>query len=594
MAKITTPINNTGTTGFSENGSGAAFGNPTLTRQGQATGATQVEYQAKTPPKAPAAPVAGKNNIFTGLCDALNQHQQDLVKAGKRQYADIYEIKFAPPALAAYQVKKPGKGTDITVTAQQTPNSAAKLNPARNKVATDTQTWQVQAGTQIVQVIDQIMRNSTYITDQQLWQYDPVPDPKTGIQQLRKNPKAGTGVTAWYKISVQATQLKFDNVINDDAYRITFIINTYALADLHSEYFSPIPYSGVHKSYNYWFTGQNTQILNFEQKIDNMYRLAITGIGNTTPQTTTASTRNSYLNEYYQYRKTYMATSSDRAIGAKGYTNEPGDNAASFLYDLASMALAKLEIVGDPAWMQQGEVSTKFNWKNFNFNPFNADGGINYDSRQILFDISFNQPTDYDFNTGIMDVNSNNTPANGPLGNLPQQNYTYVAHRCRSVFSKGSFKQQLEGHLKFDVNKTPKASSVARKTGSNVATGSRGLGIKQSALNTGWDDSSNGITGIKESAMGTGWDDNTSGELGIKDTAQNTGWNDSTAGRAPPTPQPALPPKPPTSSGPLLDLTPTTSFGGVNLTTTPTLNPNATGQTLVPQPTSPQKMNREF
>ena len=74
------------------------------------------------------------------------------------------------------------------------------------------------------------------------------------------------------------------------------------------------------------------------------------------------------------------------------------------------MKKAKLEIVGDPAWMQQGEVSTGINWPNFNFNPFNADGGINFDSQQVLFDISFNQPTDYNFSTGLMDVNSNNTP----------------------------------------------------------------------------------------------------------------------------------------------------------------------------------------
>lgn len=566
------PGDNTG--GFATNQGGAAFGNPTITRGAAAAGATQVEYPNQAPPKAPAAPVAGQNNVFTGLCEALNQNQQYLVRNGKRQYPDIYEIKFAPASLAAYQVKKPGGGVDITVTAMQNPDSVQKLNTASNSVKPETQSWQVKSGTQIVQVIDQIMRNSTYITDQQLWQYDPVPDPKTGIQQLKRNPSAGTGVTAWYKISVQATQLNYDNVIRDNAYRITFIINTYALGDLHSEYFAPIPYRGVHKSYNYWFTGANTQILNFEQQIDNMYRLAITGIGNTMPQTVTASSRNDYLRDYYQYRKTYMAMSSDRAMGAKGYTNDPGDSAASFLYDLASMVQAKLEIVGDPAWLQQGEVSTKFNWKSFNYNPFNADGGINYDSQQVMFDVSFNQPVDYNFNTGIMNVNASNTPSNGPLGNLPQQNYTYVANRCRSVFSKGSFKQHLEGYLKMEfppVNKptTVDSTRTAPATGNTKAAGSRETTRK-------------GINEIQYDAMGI---------------AINGSESSDPSPVQPPATQPAAPPGAPTSTGgvsgaAILNGPPPNAI--TILPTTPTLNPNATGQTLAPQPTPPQKMNREY
>lgn len=525
------PINNTGGTGFSENGGGAAFGNPNITRQGQKAGATQVEYQSNTPPKAPAAPVAGKNNVFTGLCDALNQHQQYLVKSGKYQYPDIYEIKFVPAALAASQVKKPSPATDITVTAQQTPNSAAKINPVYNKVATNSQTWQVQAGTHIVQLIDQIMRNSTYITDQQLWQYDPIPDPKTGTPKLRKNPAAGTGVTAWYKINVQATQLKYDTLRRDNAYRLTFIISTYALADLHSDYFSPIPYRGVHKSYNYWFTGLNTQILNYEQQIDNMYRLTISGIGNLTQQNQSVSYRD-------QYRKTYMAASSNRALGAKGPTNDPGDNAAGFLYDVASMVKAKMEIVGDPAWMQQGEVGTGINWPNFNFNPFNADGGINYESQQVLFDVSFNQPTDYNFNTGIMNVNAKNTGPTGPLAGLPQANFTYVATRCKSIFSKGSFKQQLEGKLKME--------SISNKSSATARSVANGRPAPATANTT---------------AVGSRASTNSS--ISLEDQLNPELWNDGTA-TDPSNPDPyadptlatqaAAPAGPPTSSGDITEV----------------------------------------
>lgn len=508
---------------------GSAFDKPNPnTRTAQL--ATPDTTQA--PPNAPAAPTAGANNLFVGLCDALNQNQQDLVKAGRQQYADIYEIKFAPASLAAATVNNSTAATDITVTAMQTPNSAAKLNPGSNSVKTNTQSYQVQAGTQIVQLIDQIMRNSSYITDQQLWKYDPIPDPKTGKQLLKKNPAAGTGVTAWYKISVQSTVLQYDNIRRDNALRMTFVINAYALADLHSDYFSPIPYRGVHKSYNYWFTGLNTQVLNYEQQIDNMYRLTITGNGNLVPQLASASYRD-------QYRKTYMALSANRGLGKKGPTNDPADNAASFLYDLASMNTAKMEIVGDPAWMQQGEVSTGINWPNFNFNPFNADGGINFDSQQVLFDISFNQPADYNFQTGIMNVNANNTSLNGPLGGLPHENFTYVANRCKSIFSKGKFTQQLEGKLKME----------SPTTGGGVAAVGATSNSRQQIAGT------NAVANAV--ATGSRTLSNTS-SISLADQQNPELWNDGTASDpsnpdpyADPsiTTQPASPPGVPTSTG---------------------------------------------
>ena len=40
------------------------------------------------PPNAAAAPTKGSNSLFTGLCDALNQHQQSLVQDGTYEVAD--------------------------------------------------------------------------------------------------------------------------------------------------------------------------------------------------------------------------------------------------------------------------------------------------------------------------------------------------------------------------------------------------------------------------------------------------------------------------------------------------------------------------
>jgi hypothetical protein len=496
--------------------------NQSIATQGVRSGATQVPSTAQSPAKASAAPVAGKQNQFTGLCEALNQHQRELANTYPGYVADVYDIVFDPPSLGGALVKKPGP-TNLSTTAMQTPNSAAKVDPTINKVATDTQSWQVLHGTQIVQLIDHVMRSSTFITDQQLWRYDPIFDPKTGIQQLVKNPSAGTNGVTWFKISVRATQLGYDKKRKDNAYKMTFIITPYRLAQMASEYFTTIPYRGVHKSYNYWFTGMNTQILNYEQQYNNMYHLTLSGIGKEIVQNQSVSYRD-------QYRSTFMAASASRTPGAVGKTNEPGDNAAAFLYDPVSQSQVKLTIVGDPAWLQQGEIGTGVNVPNFNFNPFNADGGINFDSQQILFDVSFNQPVDYDFNTGIMNVNSNNTAKNGPLGGLPQQNFTYVATKCKSMFSKGEFKQELQGKLLIEQPTTPAAAKAA-VAGAN----GRPTTPKKPAA-----------SGSRETTRITAVSEIEYDQMGNPISSTGT---DTTTSKQPPAPQPAAPPKAPTSSG---------------------------------------------
>jgi hypothetical protein len=547
---------------------------------------TQAAAPTNAPAKASAAPVAGSQDIFAGLCQSLNQNQQELIKLKQREIADIYDIRFDPPAMGQSTIKRPGD-QNLGQAPMQNNATAKKLDSKENKVNTNAMTWTVKAGSQIVQVIDQVLRNSSYITDQQIVQISPVADPITGVQKQTPSPGTGTGTTAWYKITVSVQQLGYDTIIRDHAYRMTFIVTPYAIAQMASQYFPDSRYRGVHKSYQYWFTGNNTQILQYEQKYSNAYRLTLSGIGADLQKETSSNFRD-------QWRKIYMATSENHAQGAKNYTNEPGDNAASFLYDPMSLANVKLRIVGDPAWMQQGEVGLGQLARNFNFSPFLPDGSINYDSQAIMFDISFNQPTDYDFNTGVVNVNAHNSSSG-----LPQEHYTYTATRCKSIFSKGRFEQELEGKLLIEYNQSPTTNngrSVATTTNpSATAAGSRPAAIPQSQADA--QDLENG----KNAGTGTR---NTRTNVNTVSSVSEIEYDQlgNPIGAAPATPQPAAPPKPATSNGPLIegltpDLTQPLTVGGVNLTNPIKLDPNATGQTLVAQPgvnTPPQKMNKEY
>jgi hypothetical protein len=333
----------------------------------------------------------------------------------------------------------------------------------------------VSAGMQIVQFIDQVMRSSSYITDQQLY----IVDPET--QEIKPNPNPPGGIVAWYKVSVQATQLGYDARRHDHAYRMKYVITPYAVNSMPSDWFKNSRYRGSHKSYNYWFTGANKEILNFEQEYNNLYRLIISGLSVPVQQA-----RTDFRD---QYRRTFLPTSENHAKGADGNTNEAGDNAASFLYSPTDQAKARLRIVGDPAWMQQGEISAGVSARTFNFDPFNDDGTINYDSQEVVFDISWNQPTDYDLDTGLMEVNNTGIKPSGTPRTHPQNNFTYTAIKCKNIFSKGRFEQELEGRLliEYEKNSTPTDAGRAAVNNPGTANGTRSSATAED-INNGWVD----------------------------------------------------------------------------------------------------------
>ena len=522
--------------------------------RGVAAGVSNNNNNNAAPPTAAAAPTKGQDNIFTGLADALNKRQKDLEKQHPGYVADEYVFEFAPASLTSAKVTKPGNTTYKNTAGKNIKTARDQADPDTDSVATNSQTWQVQAGTQIVQLIDQIMRSSTYITDQQKVNFD-----DEGKQT--DNPKAGSGgVTAWFKINVSAKQLGYDKQRRDHAYRITYTISQYAINQMSSIYFPDSKYRGPHKAYNYWFTGLNTQILSYEQEYNQSYYTTLSG--NSSGLASTPPTGRD------QFKQTTMATSEQRGQGQANYVNEPADSAASFLYSVADFAEVRMKIVGDPAWMQQGEAAFGVKTGTFEFTAFNSDGSINYDSQEVTYTVSFNRPTDYDFNTGIMNVNSGS--------GAPQEKFTYIAKSCKNIFSKGRFEQELVGSL---LPASSTAGSNNRASQVTSATNSRFNQIDDGSRGTAIVDETGQVSNLRRNEYG--------------DLYDPTG---TSTGPAIPAPQPAPPPAPPTSGG---DIDFSDQSALVPTAPTPTARRNF-GQTDIDfsdqsaiVPTPPQIMNRD-
>jgi len=419
-------------------------------RNSQIAATQLVNPAASAPQTAAAAPSGTTKYTFTGLSEALNAYEQRLIQSGTVEQANFYEVQFYPVGLGTSQLQIPGT-TNYSETPMQNPNSAAaKILPDQNSMNTKGLTRDIIAGTQIVQYIETVMRSSTFITNQQKYIIDSVDG------QIKPNQSANrTNQVDWFKINVQAVPINnlFDKKRNDYAYHITYFITPYGINQTKSSWFGEPTFRGVNKVYNYWFTGLNTQVLHYEQSFNNLWFQVLSG---NVPSPATVQNYSGLATQLQMQNKSVPATrSAQNDQGATNGANNPASNLADFLYSSTDQNNVTIKIIGDPAWITQGEI-VGLNASNFRFSGFYDDGTINTDAQQAVFVINWNSPADYDngvsgpaTGTGLVNVNASGTQNNNNnLSTAPtRQSAAYAAVSVKSTFSKGSFEQELAGVL---------------------------------------------------------------------------------------------------------------------------------------------------
>ena len=390
---------------------------------------------------APAKADAVQQKQFTGLCEALNTNQKYLAAKHPGYVPDIYEVVFNPTTMGASTIKHAG---DVNHSATPMASYKQLITPKSQAIAVNARGWSVQQGTPILQFIDMVMRNSSFINAQATMQYDEIT-----WAPLPQSPSGKKGIT-WFKISMLTEQLpQYDTIRNDFAYKITFLITPYRVFNVISPDFPISESPGVHKSYNYWFTGKNIEIIGYEQTFNYQWYALLTGLAQPKPLLPSGED---------VIRRAYRPLSGQNNQGADGITNEPSANAADSLYSPSDYKEVKLTIVGDPAWIAQGEISSEISPRDFDFNPFNKDGTINFDAGQVCFRVVWNQPSDYDLTTGIMNVS-----------NTPKQDVISVTKSVKSMFIKGKFTQEVIGIFFPYALSRPNSKPAAEPTAKPVA-----------------------------------------------------------------------------------------------------------------------------
>ena len=396
-----------------------------------------------SPPPAKASAARSKSTkLGGGLADAMTVFSSDLVTIEKvYTQADVYEVVFAPGAedIKNATITLPGSivtqaATPMGVAPSDNANQA--LNSNTNPMDTKARNWSITAGMQMTQVIDLAIRNSSYIYSQALTVYD------QETKQEIPNPNAVGKTVQWFNVTMQATPLQYDEARNDFAYKITYVISKYEIPNFESSYFPVGKFRGIHKRYPYWFTGENTAVLEYTASFNAAYNMTISGgPGQESADAKIKKRQTSNGRDIVKY--TYAARSQESNKGADGVGNEVGANAAEYLYAYADPGGTKLKIIGDPAWIQQGSLCGGVTDAEQSSKPFLPDGTISFDNGQVLFEIAWQRPEDYDLSTGL--ANPYARPGNTP--GQPVQSNFYQATKINNEFRGGRFEQTITGVL---------------------------------------------------------------------------------------------------------------------------------------------------
>ena len=430
------------------------------------------------PQTAVAAPTPSRT-IVQGLMQAMNDFQQKLVQDGVYEQADNYSIEFVGPGsekISGATLVQPNVKLDKNKTSMQN----GKEVPEKDRVDNASRSFSITAGQQILQVIELVLRNSSYISSQALFTID-----ENGKQIPTKNSNYNEPVK-WYIInmSAQPRSSKLDGKRNDYAYDIKYTVSPFLIKNLSSVYFPVNQFSGVHKSYPYWFTGKNTAVLEYQENLNAIFRMTLSGaVEEDSTATNLRNAQTASLNEIMMY--TYQARSTESSQQALGKSFELGANATELLYDPTGLRSAKVKIVGDPAWIAQGSFFRPVTQETFGgkslTSGFMPDGSIAFDNQEILFEIVWQRPEDYDLGTGLADPYSQTQKKYN--ARVALQSRVYIATKVISEFRSGRFEQTIEGKLYTFIK--PDGSNSAKPSVAALATNAAGSDAGRPKPSTG-------------------------------------------------------------------------------------------------------------
>ena len=396
----------------------------------------------------------GEDEMYQGLFTKLNNDQKVLLAEKKIEIASNWKVVFLGDAKTEIQLASIVSKADLDkrkwamakVTNSSQVNVSAEVD---NKTPnSNVREITVPAGTPILQAVNQIILQSDFLTKALTKVY------KTNEEGGEVDPDDSKNQIKWYTMTAEIKNLGWDKKQNDFVYETTYIIQLYDTPVVVSAYAKKTPkYYGPHKRYEYWFTGKNSDIIRYEQNMDNTYfNVTLDADGN--PNASGGNTDTSNI------------ANKQQDAPKQGLLNDGLYAQNSFmtsLYDPGAYATAKIQILGDPDFLMQPSPSSI----NAFYNKFYGTDGytINPNGGQVFIEINFKEPIDYQNKDGLLSINESilfwkYPPAVTKEINSRGGGVSYKLTTCTSTFSKGKFEQELI----CNINTFPDASDSKSDT----------------------------------------------------------------------------------------------------------------------------------
>lgn len=377
------------------------------------------------------------SNTSRSIMQIMQEQEAEKVSTKRAEKEIKYDIIWDNNTKPLYDAKL----TDDPMFKTMAPGSGAantkQVNPktaqAAQSINTGKKELKLPQGTVILQVMDQIMAKSTYVTEKLLMQNDESIESKS-------NPSASESEIQWYSINPVVKLIDRDNITKDWVYDIKYYITMQRIEYIRALYVNRTSrWRGVHKEYNFFLTGQNTEIISFEQKYDNQFYLL-----------QAMSTNTAVINKKNKVPAHLQGGTTNKPIGGSiNRGDETAANVANRMNSIADQATANIKILGDPHYLMSnvggiekfasGAFAENYHASAITMNPYH---------NQIWIRILFNGSTDYN-KGGTIDINSldfysvvdseSKLPKNSEIKGL-----IYRVLEVTSNFVGGRFSQTLE------------------------------------------------------------------------------------------------------------------------------------------------------
>lgn len=432
--------------------------------------------------------VEGENS----LCAVLNRAEEDAVLDEKQLLPDTYIVEFPDRYDQMFNTAKPQLINAATVNPNAAPTSSigtastpsgqfgeniigkadmgikasdggnfpfkregdvidAKTGKVqRNQMVIDPKNrkFQFPQGASITKIITDIILSSSYAS--KALTTKPGPD----------------GLIDWFKIDIQIQLDGFDDKRGDFAKKILFRVIPYKI---HISIFSPPTAAPpgyaeleklIAKRYDYIYSGQNNDVLNFDIQIKNLFYTGVNPKGEKDAGNNANQDQKGVSESPGKRTKTNTGPSGGAAVAANTggkqtkkdpnllkTTGSPSGNESSeqmvakafheaFLNNSGDMINADLEILGDPYWMVDSGIGNYFAPPSKENKLTTADGTMNYEGSDVYIYVTFKTPKDVDEQTGLYQFPSDSRES--PFSGI------YKVTMCENLFNDGVFKQRLK------------------------------------------------------------------------------------------------------------------------------------------------------